>query len=139
MHQTEHPCAECPWSRQTRPGLLGGAAPDVYVGQIVLPFWLPCHQARAYDGKQSDVNAVHQCAGAAIMRSHLAVEVPEPLLTLPPDRTRVFATLAEFVAHHTGVTLAVIERWLTPERLRALAAREWADPRVQLQWKQRDG
>jgi hypothetical protein len=129
------PCKECPFSRTIEPGNLGGSAPEVYVGQIVLPFWLPCHCSANYRGKETDVNEVSQCAGAAIMRANLGVHVPRALLSLPPGPD-AFESLAEFYAHHAGISIDSAREYLTPEKVRALALTELNDPAVRVQAKQ---
>ena len=102
MNQHKKPCSECPFNWRCESGLLGGASPDVYCGQINLAFWLPCHCSKNYQGKASDVNEVSQCAGAAIFRAnvHKMLRHPEAL-RLPRDEKTCFASDQEFREHHT--------------------------------------
>ncbi len=108
MSQHKIPCKGCPFRKDTKPGNLGGSSPLVYIGQSILPWWLPCHSA--YDAtknpKQQDPAACAQCAGAAIYRSNIGVAdlLPRHLLTLPEDTDRVFAAPEEFLAHHAGLS-----------------------------------
>lgn len=135
MNQRTSPCHACPFARHCKPGALGGSHPDVYVGQAPLPFWLPCHQSDNYRHKESDVNEVEQCAGAAIFRSNIGVadRMPSSLLSLPRDTARVFATLADFYAHHTGRSRIELAKMLTPEYVAAMMDKEWNDAQVRAQ------
>lgn len=136
-----NPCKECPWSRKTRPGALGGSPAEVYVGQVVLPFWLPCHSSANYRGKASDVNEVTQCVGAATFRTHLGLthpQIPDALMLLPANHERVFSNLAEFYAHHKKISLAQAHEILTPAMVMGLVRREMSDPKVRMQLKRRE-
>lgn len=132
--QHSKPCPECPFSRTIEPGNLGGSAPEVYVGQIVLPFWLPCHCSANYEGKATDANEVTECAGAAIMRANLGLPPVRGLLSLPPSSAS-FDSLAGFYAHHTGQPIEQAQAYLTLEKVRALAVTELQDPNVRAQLK----
>ena len=133
MNQHNKPCAGCPWGR--REPTLGGSPVETYVGQIALGFWLPCHCSANYRAKASDVNEVAQCAGAAIFRSNIGVadRMPSGLLSLPRDTARVFATLADFYAHHTGRSRIELAKMLTPEYVAAMMDKEWNDAQVRAQ------
>lgn len=98
------PCNQCPFSRAIEPGYLGGSPPETFIGQAVLPFWLPCHQCSNYRGKESDASKVRQCAGAAIFRANIGSVPPAPMLVLPKDTELVFSTVAEFYAHHKRIS-----------------------------------
>lgn len=134
------PCKECPFSKRIAPGALGGSPPEVYIGQSVLPFWLPCHCSKNYAGKQSDVNKVTQCAGAAMLRGALVrergLQYPESLLVLEPT-SEVFNSLAEFYAHHSGCSVEAAEQYLAAPKVLELALREWTKPEVQVQLKRK--
>ena len=132
------PCPECPFYRRVKPGALGGSPPEVYVGQAVLPFWLPCHKSSNYAGKASDVNEVSECHGAATFRANIRdqlVATNPALLSLPEDKERVFGSLAEFYAHHHGISLADAEAILKPDVITALADQCWRDANVRMQLK----
>ena len=136
------PCKECPWARTVEPGRLGGSPPEVYIGQAVLPFWLPCHESANYEGKASDVNQVQECHGAAIFRANIKDKIiadNDALLHLPEDRDLVFSTLAEFYAHHRGISVEVAQRILTDAATRRLAEMAWTDKNVLAQLKKRKG
>jgi hypothetical protein len=100
------PCRNCPFSRTTEPGYLGGSPPETYIGQICGPFVLPCHAGHNYHDPvaRRDPNNL-QCAGAAIFRANVGVDggMPAKLLHLPIDNNKVFGTFAEFLAHHRGL------------------------------------
>lgn len=110
------PCKECPWSRTTEPGHLGGSSPQTFIGQVWGPFWLPCHSHTDYSdpGWKTDTSKP-QCAGAAMMRdvTGRAPLLPPAIHRLRADLSKVFGSLAEFLAHHTGWTLQAAERYLT--------------------------
>lgn len=110
------PCPECPWSRSCTPGALGGSPPETYIGQVVQAFWLPCHMNANYDGKESDINCVNDCHGAAIFRSNISddlISENPSLLRLPPNKELVFENLAEFYAHHKKISLAEAKEYTT--------------------------
>ena len=96
------PCAKCPFSRSCTPGALGGSTPGVYIGQAEGPFLLTCHMSEGYDQSVGPQPELPQCAGAAIYRANLGVagKMPDFLLSLPADENLVFASHAEFMAHH---------------------------------------
>lgn len=116
------PCPSCPFSRWVTPGALGGSSTSAYVGQVYGPFVLPCHSHYGSDGKGSTPETckdVPQCAGAAVMRTHLQLNLPEELPRLPanPD---VFSDMAEFVGHHLQVSVERVREGLTEDYLRVL-------------------
>lgn len=104
------PCNECPFTRTSRPGNLGGSSPETYIGQAAGPFLLPCHRTCDFEDPEwrdkIDVNP--QCAGAAIFRTHINVAefMPDDIHLLPSNVDKVFSTSAEFLSHHTGVSLS---------------------------------
>jgi len=77
------------------------------------PFNLPCHNAPGYYDNRHDLDH-RQCAGAAIYRTHVGVaeKMPPSIATLPEDHALVFSSHAEFLAHHTGLTVDRAEGWL---------------------------
>jgi len=139
------PCKDCPWSRAITPSArkdtLGGSRPEVYVGQIMLSFWLPCHNSPKYCDKASNVNEVSQCVGAATFRSNIGLtraQIPEPLLLLPENHELVFSTLAEFYAHHKCYQLSDAVKILTPQKVAEFVFRQATDPNVRMQLKRRE-
>lgn len=129
---SQHPCAECPFTRKIAPGFLGGSPPETFIGQLVGPFVIPCHCAKGYDQHDPNPGRFTQCAGAAIMRANEGCDgpLPDSMLKLPPDRVTVFATFAEFYAHHGGETVEAARAYLTGSKLLALGMRELADARA---------
>lgn len=90
------PCGECPWRRGSIRGWLGMEA-----GQLTLPtLWLSRALGEVF--VQCHCRAGLQCAGIAIFRANICKlpRYPE-ILRLEPDRSLVFATLGEFMKHHT--------------------------------------
>ena len=117
------PCPECPFNRQCPPGHLGGSPPDVYIGQINGPFYLPCHMHTEFsDPNWKKDMAKPQCAGAATFRANLGIadRMPAFFLAMPEDRARVFASYEEFVCYHTDIPASVVTEFLkhvTPDML----------------------
>jgi hypothetical protein len=113
-------CESCPFSRRCEPGELGGSPVETYVGQVVGPFFLPCHSAKGYKGKATTLESgAPQCAGAAIMRANIGRDelMPGPLLRLfGSSDPNVFADLEEFIRHHRPE--------LSPPEVEAMAA-DW--------------
>jgi hypothetical protein len=81
---------------------LGGSPIQVYLGQIVGPFVLPCHSQKGYQGNDTPISA-GQCAGAAVFRANIGVDdmMPDALLHLEAGSDpNVFGSLEEFMTHH---------------------------------------
>lgn len=125
------PCGGCPFGRvndNEKPNP-GGSKPEVYLGQVRGPFWLPCHNDKNYAGKESHPSIVKQCAGVAIFRSNIEMpyKLPDNLLQLPPDHDRVFSTPAEFYSFYTGCSIEEAETLLTREYLDKLTTIEFVE------------
>ena len=120
-YSLKKPCAECPFSRASRPGATGGAAATTYVGQAHGPFRLPCHMAAGYEDNRRD-EGLPQCAGAAMYRdlAGRAPLMPPEIHQLKGDPALVFSSPAELVAHHTQVPL-----WRAQALLRGLPPSHW--------------
>lgn len=123
------PCKGCPFSRRTEQGKLGGSPVEVYLGQVVMPFWLPCHNGANYEGNNTTLREGQlQCGGAARLRATLGLNdlMPEGIASLPrvEDDPDLFKGLADFYQHHTGCTDEEAEKATTPERLHAYAQAE---------------
>lgn len=89
--QHTKPCSDCPFSRESLPGWLGGGDVDDWVRAAHSDMVLPCH-----------VIDNMQCAGAAIYRRNVAKLPMPPNLILEKDKETVFASPMEFKAHHGG-------------------------------------
>lgn len=112
MSDCSRPCKDCPFARHTPPGALGGGSLEMYLGQVVGPFFLPCHNSPGY--KQSVINLNdRQCAGAAVFRANLGVDVlmPDSLLHLPAADPLVFVGPLEFLMHHGKMTRIEAHQW----------------------------
>ena len=118
-HMVE-PCKQCPFSRDSVPGRLGGSTPEVFIGQIAGPFVLPCHMHCDFDDPhwRDDTFTTPQCAGAAIFRTHVGVadQMPEAIHRLPANHEKVLSSYAEFLAHHKQIRLtqAIIQLAIEP-------------------------
>ena len=100
------PCHECAFRRDIKPGTLGGSPPETYVGQSEGPFYVPCHICYGDDPNWKTNIDKPQCAGVAVYRANLGIPVGgDFLLKLPTDTENVFATHAEFLAHHKQISL----------------------------------
>lgn len=87
--QHERPCSDCPWSRQSLNGWLGGSTPSEWVSAAHSDMVINCH-----------VISNQQCAGLAIYRRNVAKLPMPPNLILPADREAVFSSPTEFKLHH---------------------------------------
>ncbi len=123
MKQRTRPCDTCPFARTTAPKTLGGSSPETFVGQANGKFIIPCHCHIDYsdpDWRLNSVTNASQCAGAAIFRANLVIQQDGGLVKLPKDTETVFASFAEFHAHHREITVAesaVFLKTMTPEIL----------------------
>lgn len=89
--QHRRPCSDCPWARASLKGWLGGVDADTWLRAAHGEEQIACHTLTGA-----------QCAGAAVYRAN-CLKRPRPgsgNITLPADKVRVFATPAEFLAHH---------------------------------------
>ncbi len=121
--QITTPCDQCPLRRDRPPGLksLGYSPPEVYIGQAVGRFWVPCH--KTYEpGVHPKAQMPHntaQCAGMAIYRANCGIPAKDDgILELPPDKELVFGSHEEFHAHHRGISVEESKEFLsimTPE------------------------
>ena len=136
MKDLTKPCGQCPFARWVKPGALGGSPVSMYLGQSIGPFMLPCHKACDFDDPEwkSKIGNVSQCAGAAIYRANVGVSaaMPKGLLSLPKDTDNVFATHAEFMAHHLGMPIDQAERETRPLDMQLRLAYELQKPEVKL-------
>lgn len=121
------PCNECVFRRSSpaefqTPGTLGGSPATVYIGQTQGNFMIPCHKLCDFTDPNWRDKAFEtgQCAGAAIYRANLGITPPDPISKLPANHEEVFSSHAEFMAHHTGLSLEEAAKYLEivpPERL----------------------
>lgn len=123
--QVQHtsPCKECAFVRTIEPGALGGSSPETYIGQCHGPYVVPCHLRHNCDNDEARRNPNNaQCAGVAVFRANtgradellqlMPPHIREKFLWLPKDTEHVFATNAEFLAHHKQITLEEAEKEL---------------------------
>lgn len=90
--QHKKPCSDCPWSRASLKGWLGGESVGNWLREAHSDNEIPCH-----------VHTGAQCAGSAIYRRNVLKSPRDKrVLTLPPDKQSVFATPTEFRQHHEG-------------------------------------
>ena len=105
---TPVPCTECPWRRESAPSFLGPHSPQEWRDLAHSEAPIACHQTITPDehgeGDWEDPR-IRQCRGAAIYRRNVVKTPrnPSDAARLPgvnPDRAHVFASSAEFLAHH---------------------------------------
>lgn len=89
--QHRRPCSDCPWARSALPGWLGSLTAGEWLEVARSDEAVPCH-----------AHAGPQCAGLAVYRRNTCKLPVGDALVLPADRQAVFATPAEFMAHHAG-------------------------------------
>jgi len=108
MKQHTKPCSTCPFSRDCVPGKLGGSPVETFIGQAFGAFHIPCHERIDYTDPnwRTACVRVSQCAGVSIYRSNChPAERPDMLLVLPANTDLVFASPAEFMAHHLNISV----------------------------------
>lgn len=84
--QHTKPCSDCPMSRNSLPGWLGGATPEEYGHLAHSDKPVACHAIKG-----------QQCAGMAIYRKN-ACQMAE--FRLPADHQAVFSHRLQFLEHH---------------------------------------
>lgn len=90
------PCDDCPFARTALRGWLGDASPAAWIAMAHGETRIECH-TRVGPGRVG-----FQCVGAATYRANVCKMPRDPSqLRRPPDPVAVFATPAEFRAHHT--------------------------------------
>jgi hypothetical protein len=130
-NQREKSCGSCPFSKTSKPGGLGGSPIQVYLGQIIGPFFLPCHAQKEYKGNDTGIQS-EQCAGAAVFRANLGIadRMPDMLLHLEAGSDpNVFETMPEFIKHHVpdatpykvSAMMALLPEFLSDELRKAQA------------------
>lgn len=101
------PCRDCPWRRASAPGWLGPMSPERWIATAHGEAPIACHMtipSGSVVGSWDDPS-VRQCAGAAIFRRNVAkrsIRDDAADHHVEPDPASVFASDAEFVAHHRG-------------------------------------
>lgn len=89
QHKT--PCSDCPWARKAVRGWLGEASKEDWIQSAHGEARIECHTM-----------IPHQCAGAAIYRANVIKSCrDQSILKLPANKSLVFSTPFEFLAHHT--------------------------------------
>lgn len=96
--QITKPCSDCPFARASLRGWLGPLDADAWVRLAHGEGYSECHTTFIRDNGE---DRPADCAGLAIYRANV-VKVPRDpeALILPSDKTLVFASPAEFLAHH---------------------------------------
>src|ERR1700722_749220 len=95
--QITEPCEDCPFARTAIPGWLGSSTPAEYCFAAHQDDLIECHTKIVKD-KSYPI----QCAGASIYRANVSKRCYLPIIALPKDKEKVFATPIEFLEHHLG-------------------------------------
>lgn len=115
--QHTRPCSDCPWSRQSLNGWLGGESIEAWLAQARSDHSIECHTLHGA-----------QCAGAAIFRANTCkTSRDSAVLSLPADRTRVFASPEEFRGHHSALPGGSRRSQSTPPARRYLSREDWIE------------
>lgn len=102
---TPNPCDDCPWRRNALRGWLGPYSPQEWPEAAHCESAIACHQTirrnQRRGGGDWDNPEMRQCRGASIFRANVCKNPRHPdLQSGPVDKDRVFASNAEFLAHH---------------------------------------
>lgn len=104
-------CVECPLRRDSTPGYLGGYTPQMYLDIMASGASIACHMTPGFQA--GIIDRQHHCTGVAAFRANTGfVAMVRGVITAAHDSTlfvaglpgilgRVFASAAEFLAHHT--------------------------------------
>lgn len=105
----EKPCNDCPFRRKSMPGWLGDDTPENFIATTMSDYPMPCHQTIDYsdpDWKRlwERVATGKLCGGALIFFANISKLSRWPdRPRLPADKENIFASPAEFIAHHTSL------------------------------------
>lgn len=129
MRQHFRPCGTCPFTNKAAPGETGGSPVEVYVGQTLYPFRIPCHECINYDDPDWKMKCdnLPQCVGHAMCRSAMGISqhLPNKLLRVEFDRsTGAFRDLIEFWAYHERISYEEALDILTPDKITELCEKE---------------
>lgn len=108
------PCQACPFRRQSLPGWLGNSSSEEFMQQTLADLAMPCHKTIDYEDadwsiKWADKETGKLCAGALIFFANICKRSRDPARpAVAADRSLVFSSAAEFVAHHDG---AIVKSW----------------------------
>lgn len=93
------PCNECPWRRKAAPGWLGPHSAALWLEIAHSEPAIACHKTIPEGGGWE--GSTRQCRGAAIFRRNVLKSPRNPSVAVgPKDTEHVFASNAEFLAHH---------------------------------------
>jgi len=98
QHKT--PCSDCPWSRASIPGWLGGHSVDQWLERAHGDSGVNCH-TKKFSEQREEEGEICQCAGMAMFRANVCKLPRSPTaLRLESNREKVFANDSEFRNHH---------------------------------------
>jgi hypothetical protein len=128
---SKKPCKECPFNKKANltKDNLGNSEPEVYLGQLNAPFWLPCHLDKNYKDKESDINKVSVCIGAGMLRSKLPVKdkfnSPDYTPIIEDNNHHTFDSCADFISHYKSISLEEAEALTTDDMINKYVAKEY--------------
>ena len=89
--QHTSPCSDCPFARKALNGWLGNSSAEEWIQAVHGEALIDCHTV-----------SNQQCAGSAIYRANVCKSTRRnDVLRLPADCIKVFASMTEFLNHHT--------------------------------------
>ena len=102
-------CKECPFSRKSLKGYLGGEdSPTNFVLGVLQETRMPCHMTVNYeeDDWRDQLESAHRCVGSLIFmrnscKSPQDKELAAAVNQFKTDKETVFSNLQEFISHHT--------------------------------------
>ena len=127
--EQQAPCATCPWRRDATP--IGADAPRRLVHGLISIF-VPCSHGAEYiepNWRERSVAALPTpCAGVAVFRANTnrAQFMPAILNTHKAEHVDVFSTPAEFVAHHTDMSVDDAQGMIDARSIASMCAEEMA-------------
>ena len=87
--QHTKPCSDCPWSRNSLNGWLGGYSAEAWIAEVKSDDKIQCH-----------VFKNQQCAGSAIYRANVCKSPRNPEVLKLPKNTNIVFSFGEFEKHH---------------------------------------
>jgi hypothetical protein len=97
------PCVECPLSRTSTPGYLGGYTPQQYIDVLHEIGDIACHLSPGFPNNRAEQRS---CTGVAMFRANVGVvalanNARAAVNHVGADTEAAFASDAEFLAHHS--------------------------------------
>lgn len=124
------PCKNCPYKKDaTVEGpFIGGTHISEYIGQLLGPFWLPCHADPNYEGNSTPTGSTSKCRGAMRMRYKMPnrsdFDAHDLLSTAPDINNEVFDNIYEFLQHYLKIPMVKVTQMYDSKTLGKLVVEE---------------